>query len=468
MCREQNTTIPVGCPGEDRLEAEGNQGARSVTSVKEGTVDQCETNLMEQILDWNNLEEAYRKVKGNKGAPGVDHMTVDELLPYLQTHTDEIIGKILNQRYKPKPVRRVEIPKPDGGVRLLGVPTVLDRFVQQAIAQVLSPIFEETFSEFSYGFRPGRSAHDALRQVKTYFDEGYEHVVDIDLAKYFDTVNHDKLINMLREVVKDERVIILIRRFLISGVMVNGLFQATEEGVPQGGPLSPLLSNIYLTKFDRMLEDRGLRFTRYADDCNIYLKSRRAAERVMETATKFLEGTLKLKVNQAKSEVGSPLRIKFLGFSLWKIGNKSGMRVHEKSLKRFQDRIRKITKRNRGRSIKVILEELKRYTVGWLGYYSLANMKSRLKQLDGWVRRKLRTYIWKQWKRVSARYKNLRRYGQSKKNAWMWANTRKGPWRIAKSQILHFTLTEKVLEDLGYDDLSGRYGKYLRKWSMVR
>jgi group II intron reverse transcriptase/maturase len=301
-------------------------------------------------------------------------MTVEELLPYLKTRYDEVIGKIRNGTYKPKPVRRVEIPKPDGGVRLLGVPTVLDRFVRQATAQVLSLIFEETFSEYSYGFRPGRSAHDALMQVKKYYDDDYKHVVDLDLAKYFDTVNHDKLIHMLREIVKDERVILLVRKFLVSGVMINGLISSTDEGVPQGGPLSPLLSNIYLTKFDRILEERGHRFARYADDCNIYVKSRRAAERVMENATTFLEKTLKLKVNQDKSAVGSPKKLKFLGFSLWEIGGQSGIRVHEKSIKRFQEKIRKITKRNRGRSIKSILEELKRYTVGWLAYYCLANM----------------------------------------------------------------------------------------------
>ncbi|MDR0621079.1 MAG: group II intron reverse transcriptase/maturase [Deltaproteobacteria bacterium] len=392
MRREQKTAT-AGCPGEDRLEVEDNRGVRSVRSDEGGTVDQCQTDLMEQILDGENLDRAYRKVKENKGAPGIDKMTVEELLPYLKRHKDEIVGKILNGSYRPKPVRRVEIPKPDGGVRLLGVPTVLDRFVQQATAQVLSPIFEETFSEYSYGFRPERSAHDALLQVKRYFDEGYEYVVDIDLAKYFDTVNHDKLINMLREVVKDERVIRLIRRFLISGVMIGGLVHATEEGVPQGGPLSPLLSNIYLTKFDRILEDRGLRFARYADDCNIYVKSQRAAERVMVSATNFLEKTLKLKVNQDKSQVGSPKRLKFLGFTLWKIKDKSGIGVHKKSKKRFQDKVRKITKRNRGRSIDAILGELKRYTVGWLAYYRLANMKSWLNSMDSCPKMMVRNVI---------------------------------------------------------------------------
>jgi group II intron reverse transcriptase/maturase len=466
-CVESRIPTTVGYPGENRMEAEDNQGARSMESVEERTVDQCLTDLMEAILNRDNLNEAYQKVKGNKGAPGVDNMTVDELLPYLKRHKDEIIGKIRNGSYRPKPVRRVEIPKPDGGVRLLGIPTVMDRFVQQAIAQVLSPRFEETFSEHSYGFRPGRSAHDALLQVKGYFDEGYKHVVDIDLAKYFDTVNHGKLIHMLREIVKDERVIKLIRRFLISGVMINGLVSPTEEGVPQGGPLSPLLSNIYLTKFDRMLEERGLRYARYADDCNIYVKTQRAAARVMETATKYLEETLKLKVNQAKSTVGSPLRLKFLGFSLWDIKGKTGIRVHEKSIKRFRDKVRKITKRNRGRSIKVILEELRRYTVGWLAYYRLANMISRVGKLDQWIRRRLRTYIWKQWKRVRTRFKNLQHYKVKREEAWKWANTRKGYWHIAKSQILHTTLTNKVLEGLGYDDLSGRY-KRLLKQSMVR
>jgi group II intron reverse transcriptase/maturase len=415
------------------------------------------TKLMEQVVSKDNLFEAYEKVVRNKGAPGVDRMTVDELLPYLEKHEDELIGSILIGKYRPKPVRRVEIPKPDGGVRLLGVPTVVDRVIQQAVAQVLTPIFEPLFSEHSHGFRPGRSCHGALEEAKGYFDEGYKYVVDIDLAKYFDTVNHDKLVWMLREVIKDERVIKLIRRFLISGVMIDGLISPTIDGVPQGGPLSPLLSNIYLTKFDKLLEDRGLRFVRYADDCNIYVKSERAAKRVMVSVTKYLERVLKLKVNLTKSQVGSPKRLKFLGFSLWEYKEKSGIRVHEKSLERFEKKVKEITKRNRGRSLSVILEELKRYTIGWLGYYGIADLLSKLRRYDQWIRRRLRMYIWKQWKRVKARFKNLQRLGVAKVQAWQWANSRKGYWRTAGSPILSTTITNKRLERRGYASLVERY-----------
>jgi group II intron reverse transcriptase/maturase len=291
-----------------------------------------------------------------------------------------------------------------------------------------------------------------------YYNDGYTHAVDIDLAKFFDTLNHDLLISFLREEVKDERIISLIRKFLKSGVMVDGLTSPTLDGAPQGGPLSPLLSNIYLTKLDKTLETRGLRFVRYADDCNIYVKSRRAAERVMRTTTDYLEGTLKLKVNQDKSQVGSPLKLKFLGFSLWKINGKTGIRPHGKSLIRFKEKVKAITKRNCGRSLSSILEELKRYTVGWVGYYSIGTLASKAKELDGWIRTRLRQYVWKQWKRVKTRFKNLQKHGVAREQAWQWANTRKGYWRTAHSPILMKSLTNECLKKLGYDDLTNRYG----------
>ena len=471
MRGEQNTAT-AGCPGEDRPEVEGPQGVRSMESGKVGKEDASTVGLMERILDKGNLDRARRQVVANAGAPGVDKMTVEELLPYLEKHEDELIGRILVGSYKPMPVRRVEIPKPDGGIRLLGVPTVVDRMIQLAVAQVLTPIFEQTFSEYSYGFRPLRGCHDALLKVKEYFDDGFTHVVDIDLAKYFDTVNHDKLIHMLREEVRDEWVIKLIRKFLIGGVMIGGLTEPTDEGVPQGGPLSPLLSNIYLTKFDRLLESRGLRFARYADDCNIYVKSKRAAERVMETATKYLEGTLKLKVNTAKSKVGSPRRLKFLGLSLWKIKDTSGIRIHEKSVVRFKKRVIEITKRNRGVSIEHMLLTLKRYLRGWINYYGIADLKAKSKEWDGWIRRRLRMYIWKQWKRVRTRFRNLKRLGVQEEQAWMWANTRKGYWRTSKSPVLSTTMTNDWLTDLGYSDLHGMYLRYkakhpLRDWDRI-
>ncbi len=287
----------------------------------------------EKVLHRDTLNAAYKRVKQNGGAAGVDGMTVDDMLPYLKEQKEELLASIRSGRYKPQPVRRVEIPKPDGGVRLLGVPTVIDRTIQQALVQVLQPIFEPTFSDSSFGFRPKRNAQQAMKRAKEYYEQGYKRVVDIDLAKYFDTVNHDLLIGMVREQVKDEAVIRLIRKFLKSGVMVNGLLSPTTEGTPQGGNLSPLLSNIYLTSFDRLLESRGHKFVRYADDCNSYVKSQRAAERVMASCTNYLEGKLKLKVNRAKSQTGTPLKLKFLGFSLYKMGKKTGIRPHQKSIK---------------------------------------------------------------------------------------------------------------------------------------
>ena len=338
--------------------------------------------LLNELLSDENLKIAKQRVKKNKGASGIDGMEVKELDEYLSKHLDEIKEQIRNKKYSPKPVKRVEIPKPDGGVRNLGVPTVVDRFVQQAIAQVLTPLYEPKFSESSYGFRPNRSAHQAIKRAKDYYDEGYTQVVDIDLEKYFDTVNHDLLLDMLHEQISDKRVLRLIRAFLKSGVMVNGLVSESIKGTPQGGNLSPLLSNIYLTRFDRMLEERGHRFVRYADDCNIYVKSKRASQRVMDSCKQYLEGKLKLKVNKSKSRTASPLRSKFLGFSLYKMRSKTGIRPHEKSLRRFKSRLRELTSRRQARSIEMILLRLRRFTVGWLSYYSISDMKSKIKELS--------------------------------------------------------------------------------------
>lgn len=409
MQRPQKTA-KVGCPCEGMMETKSNKGACSVVLTETDREDGAE-NLLERILDRNNLNQAYLKVKRNGGSAGVDGMTVEEMLPYLKGHREELLEALRSERYKPKAVRRVEIPKPDGGKRMLGVPTVIDRMIQQAIVQVLQPMYEPLFSENSYGFRPKRSAQQAMKQALEYYNEGYTQVVDLDLAKYFDTVNHEILIGMLREQVKDERVIRLIRKYLKSGVMLNGLISPTTEGTPQGGNLSPLLSNIYLTAFDRMLESRGHKFVRYADDCNIYVKSRRAAERVMANCTKFLEGKLKLKVNRKKSQVGSPLRLKFLGFSMYKTGKKAGIRPHSKSIRKFKDKIRELTSRKQARSVELILKRLKRYTVGWLGYYSIADMESRIKSLNEWIRRRIRQIYWKQWKKIKTKHDNLVKLG---------------------------------------------------------
>ena len=455
MQRPQKT-VKAGCPCEGMLETKSNKGACSVALTETDREDGAE-NLLERILDRNNLNQAYLKVKRNGGSAGVDGMTVEEMLPYLKEHREELLESLISERYKPKAVRRVEIPKPDGGKRMLGVPTVIDRMIQQAIVQVLQPMYEPLFSENSYGFRPKRSAQQAMKQALEYYNEGYTQVVDLDLAKYFDTVNHEILIGKLREQVKDERVIRLIRKYLKSGVMINGLISPTTEGTPQGGNLSPLLSNIYLTAFDRMLESRGHKFVRYADDCNIYVKSRRAAERVMANCTKFLEGKLKLKVNRKKSQVGSPLRLKFLGFSMYKTGKKAGIRPHGKSIKRFKDKIRELTSRKQARSVELILKRLKRFTVGWLGYYSIADMESRIKSLNEWIRRRIRQIYWKQWKKIKTKHDNLVKLGIDNENAWKWANSRKAYWRIADSHILHRSLTNKYLASVGYDDILERY-----------
>ena len=455
MLREQKTA-KAGCRYEGTLETESNNGARSIVAPEPEEKDGA-YSLLEEILHRDNLNAAYLRVKRNGGAPGIDGMAVGEMLAYLKEHKEELRASIRGGWYKPKPVRRVEIPKPDGGKRKLGVPTVIDRMVQQAVAQVLEPIFAPLFSESSYGFRPGRNAHQAIRKTEEYYKQGYSKVVDIDLASYFDTVNHNILIDRIREEVKDEQVIKLIRKFLKSGVMVNGLISPTREGTPQGGNLSPLLSNIYLTAFDRMLESRGHKFVRYADDCNIYVKSQRAAERVMTSCTKYLENKLKLKVNQEKSKAGSSLKLKFLGFSLYKIGKKVGIRPHAKPIEKFKNKVRQLTSRKQGKPIVVILNTMKKYTVGWLGYYSIAEMSSKIKSLNEWIRRRIRQIFWKQWKKPSARFENLKRLGIPKRKAREWANSRLGYWRIADSWILHRSLTNEYLASIGYDDIAKRY-----------
>ena len=454
--RGEQKTGKAGCSCEGTVETESSGKARSIAPLEPAEKGGAES-LLEKILHRDNLNAAYKRVKQKGGAAGVDGMTVDEMLPYLRENREELIASIRGGWYKPKPVRRVEIPKPDGGVRLLGVPTVIDRMVQQAVLQVLQPIFEPKFSDSSYGFRPGRSAHQAITKAKEYYEEGYTSVVDIDLAKYFDTVNHDILLELVSREVKDKAVIKLIRKFLKSGVMVNGLFSPTNEGTPQGGNISPFLSNIYLTEFDRMLESRGHRFVRYADDCNVYVKSRRAADRVLESCTKFLEGKLRLKVNQEKSKTGSPTRLKFLGFSLYKTGKKTGIRPHEKALERFKDKIRELTSRKQARSVEEILWRLKLYTRGWLGYYAIADMKGRMDALNQWVRRRIRQTLWKQWKRIGAKHDNLVRLGVDNRKAWEWANSRLGYWRVAGSWILSTSLTNDYLVSIGYDDISRRY-----------
>lgn len=444
---------------EDRVELERNAGVRSIssTSEKEENDGKEYERLLERILERNNMNEAYRRVVINKGSHGVDGMKVEELLNYLKQNGKELKQAILEGRYKPSPVRRVEIPKPEGGSRLLGIPTVVDRVIQQSIAQILTPIFEEQFSENSYGFRPKRNAKQAVNKSKEYIEAGYTWVVDIDLAKYFDTVNHGKLMRILSDTIKDARVLSLIRKYLESGVMINGVVIETFEGTPQGGNLSPLLSNIMLNELDKELTKRGLKFCRYVDDCNIYAKSRKAANRIMKSITEFIEKKLKLKVNLEKSTVDRPWRLKFLGFSFYHKKGGIGVRVDQKPIQRLKLKLKKLTKRSRSIDIEQRMIKLEQLIVGWVNYFGIADMKGSAKALDEWLRRRIRMCIWKQWKKIKTRHDNLVKLGIDDDEAWMYANTRKGYWRISHSPILSRTFTNEYLRELGVPSILERY-----------
>lgn len=445
---------------EVRVELGGNVGVRSIPSMsdKDGNGgNEYADGLLERILDRNNMNMAYKRVKGNKGSHGVDGMTVDELLQYLRQNGGQIRESIRNGEYRPNPVRRVEIPKPDGGKRLLGIPTVLDRVIQQAIAQVLTPIFERQFSDNSYGFRPNRSAKQAIMKCKEYIEAGYSWSVDIDLAKYFDTVNHDKLMRLLSETIKDSRVLSLIRKYLQSGVMINGVVMETEEGTPQGGNLSPLLSNIMLNELDKELTKRGLKFCRYADDCNIYVRSSKAANRVMASITRFIEGELRLQVNQKKSTVDRPWKLKFLGFSFYRKKGGIGIRVHQKPVVKLKQRLKEITGRSNAMSMPQRMAKLKQVIIGWVNYFGIADMGKLAKSLDMWLRRRIRMCFWKQWKKIKTKHSNLMALGTPKHKAWEYANTRKSYWRTAGSPILHKTLTNEHLAKIGFQSFSERY-----------
>jgi RNA-directed DNA polymerase len=413
--------------------------------------------MLEQLLSRENLLEALKRVESNKGSHGVDGMSVKSLREHIKQNWQSIRVEIEEGTYQPSPVRRVEIPKPSGGgVRLLGIPTVSDRMLQQAIAQVLTPLFDPQFSEHSYGFRPKRRGHDAVRKAGTFMKEGYRFVVDLDLEKFFDRVNHDRLMMKISEKVKDKKVLILIRKYLQSGVMENGLVKPTTEGAPQGGPLSPLLSNIVLDELDKELEKRGHRFVRYADDCNIYVKTKRAGERVKASVTQFIETRLKLKVNQAKSAVDRPWKRKFLGFS-FSTNNEPKVRIAKQSLQKAQARIREITSRKKSMKMEERIRELNQYLVGWCGYFSLADTPSVLRDMDKWIRRRLRMCLWKQWKKPKTKIKRLISIGMPKDKAFEWGNTRKGYWRIAGSPILSRALNNQYWESNGLRSLLDRY-----------
>jgi len=424
------------------------EGAEALRAKRETEGPAGNQRVMEEVCERENRREALKRVRANKGSPGIDGMTVDELPEYLEQHWPAIREQLLSGTYEPKPVKRVEIPKPDGGVRKLGIPTVLDRFVQQAVQQVLQQQWDPTFSEHSHGFRPKRSAHQAVAKAQQYIAAGHRWVVDLDLEKFFDRVNHDKLMAAIARRVTDKRVLRLIGAFLKVGVMENGLVSPAEEGTPQGGPLSPLLSNIVLDELDRELERRKHRFVRYADDCNIYVRSQRAGQRVMTSVTLFLTRRLKLKINEAKSAVTRPMERKFLGFS-FSNNREPKRRIAPKALLRCKQKIRELTRRTRGISVEQMTKELTAYLRGWKSYFGFCQTPSVLKTLDEWIRRRLRSTIWKHWKRGTVRFRELRHQGVGTALAAQTAGSACGPWRVANSPALHLALPTAYFDSLG-------------------
>lgn len=405
--------------------------------------------LLEEILDDKNLFNAYKQVYKNKGTSGVDGITVDELGYYMFKHKDEIKEQIRNLKYKPSPVRRVEIPKENGKMRKLGIPTVVDRLIQQAMVQVLSPIFEQQFSDNSFGFRPSRCCEQAIIKALECFNDGYDWIVDIDLQAFFDNVNQDKLIGIIRRTIKDGRVVSLIRKYLVSGVMINGVCQPTKIGTPQGGNLSPLLSNIMLNELDKELEKRGLRFVRYADDCLIMVKSEKAANRVMTTITNFIENKLGLIVNVEKSKIAKPNEIKYLGFGFYNNKGKWRPKPHLKSVQKFESKLKDITSRSDAISIADKIVKLNQVIRGWINYFKIADMKVLMTNISEHLRHRLRMCIWKYWKKPMTKYKALRKLGISEYNAHMVANTRRGCYWVASTVILHIAISNKRLKEKG-------------------
>lgn len=440
-------------PQKDRPEADGYVGAQTYMRVADGSLTTerpKQYSLLEAILSPANLNGAYLQVKRNGGAAGVDGMDCDRLLGYLLEYKDVLTESIRQRTYRPNPVRRVEIPKDNGNKRQLGIPTVVDRMIQQAIAQVLPPIYEHQFSQGSYGFRPNRGAKQALERVTEIVNQGYRYAVDIDLERFFDTVNHAKLIEILQRTIKDDAVISLIHRYLNAGVMICGKLEATREGTPQGGPLSPVLANILLNELDKELERRGHPFVRYADDGLIFCKSRRAAERIKESLTKFIEGTLKLKVNREKTESAYIGKLKFLGYGFYVRNGKCRLRLHQKSESKIRRKLKTLTSRSNGMGYTKRKEALRQYLRGWTEYYNLADMGNKVAEIDQWLRRRLRMCIWKAWKLPKTRVSNLIRCGIERWQAYQWGNTSKGYWRIANSWILTRAIGDEALHKAGY------------------
>jgi RNA-directed DNA polymerase len=455
--KRQKIQLKLAFAEEGRSEASNSfvEGTESFKAKRETENPAIVERLIEEVCERGNCEQALKRVQSNKGSAGVDGMTVQQLPAYLKKHWPRIREQLLAGTYKPQPVLRVEIAKPDGGMRKLGIPTVVDRFIQQAVLQVLQQRWDPTFSDHSYGFRPGRSAHQAVTKAQGYIAEGNGVVVDIDLEKFFDQVNHDRLMAALAKRIADKKMLKLIRAFLNAGVMENGLVSPVDEGTPQGGPLSPLLSNIVLDELDRELERRGHRFVRYADDCNIYVGSQRAGERVMKSITSFISNKLKLKVNSEKSAVARPGQRKFLGFSFtW--GRSIRRRLAPKAIQRFKQRVRELTRRTRGVKIETMVEQLALYLRGWRNYFGFCQTPSVLAQLEQWYRRRLRSVIWKQWKRGSVRFGELRKRGVGRDLAAQTAGSAHGPWRIANSPALTIALPTAFFDSLGLPRLVDR------------
>ena len=449
-CRKSTRLIKDNSESENKLAGHSHDEINSKEDTK--------NELIEKILHRDNLNEAFKRVKSNKGSAGIDGITTEELLEHLKENKDKILGQIRARKYKPKPVKRVQIPKSNGKKRNLGIPTTTDRVIQQAIAQVLSPIYEKKFSENSYGFRPNRSAHDALKRIKEIADEGNTWVVDLDLEKYFDTVNQSKLIQILSEEIKDGDVISLIHKYLKSGIMIDGIKVNSDKGVPQGGPLSPLLANIYLNEADQELEKWGYKFVRYADDMLIFARNRKAAERYYKRVKKLLEGKLKLKVNEEKTSIRKLSQTKYLGYGFYH-NNGTQLKVHKESLKKLKAKLKAVTSRSNALGYRQRRIKINQIVRGWIQYFKLANMRNHLQKLDEWLRRRIRMCAWKSWKKIKTKFTNLVKLGTTKYQAWQWANTRKSYWRIAKSPVLNRALNNKRIAERGYISLVSYYNK---------
>jgi RNA-directed DNA polymerase len=452
--KRQNNQLVLAFAEMSRSEAprDSEEGTETLMAKRAAESMANSKQLMEAVCERKNCRQALARVKSNKGSAGIDGMTVEQLPAYLKQHWPTIREQLLSGTYKPQPVKRVEIPKPDGGMRKLGIPTVLDRFIQQAVMQVLQRSWDRTFSAHSYGFRPGRSAHQAVAKAQQYIANGYGWVVDLDLEKFFDRVNHDKLMAKLAQRSSDKRMLKLIRAFLRAGVLEGGLVSPVDEGTPQGGPLSPLLSNIVLAELDQELERRGHRFVRYADDCNIYVRSQRAGERVMKSTSQFITRKLKLKVNEEKSAVSRPSKRKFLGFSFtWQ--REPRRRIAPKAMVRFKQRVRELTRRTRGVKVETMIAQLSRYLQGWRGYFGFCQTPSVLRSLEEWLRRRLRSFVWKQWKRGKVRFAELRTRGVSQALAAQTVGSAHGPWRLSNSPALTIALPNAYFATLGLTPL---------------